>query len=515
MKKVTSKILALLPSFFVLGMAVSCAHFNAQAAMNDPGEDSAIYDKTLEHAVYNRPDITRGGDDDDDEEPEVVVNKVILHYYNEAGGNAGRAFYLWVTGLEKGIECNFDNASDIMSLNDDGTMMTITLDFINDARFVKFANKSKLFFIIKYKMISETNLNWGGQSDDMQLVYSEFPPAEGSTTCEAWTMPAAGGGIAILDSEAKTKVHGIQLAKFTDWKTISCELTKDTYEVKWELYAFDETYFKIRPKKREAAKKNYLVKSGTGRGTFNINLKYDAHINMVYSLVSHDPSTDGDPDMAALSKTVTVGFDKLYNSAKFKTYYEEANLDKDLGMTYSAGSTTFRVWSPVSANITLMIYNKDTDAEFAPSGITDEEKALYNKANGYHMHYTTGGIWELTVDGDLKGKYYNYQVDNTLGTNVCMDPYATSAGACGVRGFIYDKAETDPTGWSNLPLKWDGQSGYDIESPQDLSIYEVHMQDFTGDSSWISTQTPATKRGTYDAFVESGTKVSGTSISTG
>lgn len=504
MKKVKT-LLTLLPSFLVLSIATGCS--NRVSQLGDPGEDSAIYSKDTSLARLEAPDVTRGSGDDDDEEVDVVVNKVILHYYNEAGGNAGRAFYLWVTGID-GKEYNLDNASDIMEVSTDGTMMTITIDFLNDPRFTGFAHKSKLFFIIKYKKISDTNLNWGGQSDDMQLVYTEFPPAEGSDVCEVWTMPAAGGGIAILDSENKTKVHGIQLAKFTDWKTISCELTKDTYEVKWELYAFDETYFKIKPKKRQAAQKMYLVKSGTGRGSFNINLKYDAHINMVYSLVSHDPSTDGDPDMAALSKTVTVGFDKLYNSAKFKTYYEEANLSQELGVTYGADSTTFRVWSPVSANMTVFLYDKDTTAEFAPEGITDEEKALYDKGNGYHMHYTTGGIWELTIVGDLKGKYFNYQVDNTLGTNVVMDPYATSAGACGVRGYIYDKAESNPEGWSNLPLKWDGQAGYDIASPQDLSIYEVHIQDFTGDESWVSSNTAnPTKRGTYKAFVESGTKI--------
>lgn len=510
MKKVKT-LLTLLPSFLVLGLAAGCSN-KATTYLGDPGEDTAIYSNDLSHAKLEAPDVR--ADDEEEEETTVTVNKVILHYYNESGGNAGRAFYLWVTGQD-GAEYNLDNASDIMNVSSDGTMMTITIDFINDARFTAFAHKSKLFFIIKYKMISPTNLNWGGQSDDMQLIYQDFPPAEGSDVCEVWTMPAAGGGIAILDSENKTKVHGIQLAKFTDWKTIACELTKDTNEVKWELYAFDETYFKIKPKKRAAAQKMYLVKTGTGRGSFNINLKYDAHINMVYSLVSHDPSTDADPDMASLSKTVTVGFDKLYNSQKFKTYYEEANLSKELGMTYSSTSTTFRVWSPVAANMTVFVYDKDTSAEFAPAGISDDEKALYDKGNGYHMHYTTGGIWELTIDGDLKGKYYNYQVDNTLGTNVCMDPYATSAGACGVRGFIYDKAESNPTGWDNLPLKWDGQSGYDIASPQDLSIYEVHIQDFTGDESWVSSKTPATKRGTYEAFVESGTKLAGTSYTTG
>ena len=503
MKKVKKILMTLLPSFFVIGMCLPA--FLGGNTKEDPGEDTAIYSETNTHAKYNLPDITHllAEGEDDDEEEVVEVDKVVLHYYNEAGGCKGRAFYLWVTG-EDGVEYNLDNASDIINVSADETMMTIVIDFNNDARFAAYKDKSSMYFIIKFKKISDTNLNWGGQSDDVQLRYADFPPKE-DKMCEVWTMPAAGGGIAILDSEAKTKVHGVKLAKFTDWKTIQCELTENTETVNWKLYAFDETYYKIKPKKRADYQRWYLVKEGTNSGNFNIQLPYDAHINLVYSLVSHDPSSDVDPDMKELDKTVTVGFEKLYDSAKFHTYYEDKDASgnpraTDLGMTYTKEGTTFKVWSPVSANMTVLVYDTDTSKEY---GGEDAYK-------GYHMHYTTGGIWELTIDGDLKGKYYNYQVDNTLGTNVVMDPYATSAGACGIRGYIYDKADSNPEGWDNLPLKWDGVDGYDLATPQDLTIYEVHMQDFTGDESWVSSnkETP-TKRGTYNAFVESGTRVTG------
>ena len=496
MKKVKIFLMTLLPSFFVLGMCLPAVINNSPK--ENPGLDTAVYDTDLSHAQLDRPNIMRSGEDDDDEDEVIEVDKVILHYYNEQGGCDGRAFYLWVTG-EDGVEYNLDNASDIMSVSDDKTMMTIQIDFA-DARFAAYKGKSSMYFIIKFKKISDTNLNWGGQSDDVQLRYAEFPPTE--KVCEVWTMPAAGGGIAILDSEAKTQVHGVKLAKFTDWKTINCQLTANTNKVNWKLYAFDETYYKIKPKKRAAAQKWYLVKEGSNSGDFNINLTYEAHINMVYSLVTHDPDSDSDPDMKELDKTVTVGFDKLYNSAKFTQYYDSYK-GEDLGVTYAKGSTTFKVWSPVSANMTVLLYDSDTSEEYGGN----------NAYKGYHMHYTSGGIWQLTIDGDLKGKYYNYQVDNTLGTNVVMDPYATSAGCCGIRGYIYDKADSNPEGWDALPLKWDGNQTYDLVTPQDLTIYEVHMQDFTGDESWISNK--GNRRGTYNAFVESGTRVKGTNITTG
>ena len=157
MKKVKKILMALLPSFFIVGMCLPA--FLADVAKDKPGKDTAIYDKALTHADLNRPDITHlmGEADEDDEEEEVIeVNKVVLHYYNEAGGCKGRAFYLWVTG-EDGVEYNLDNAADIITVSDDETMMTIDIDF-TDSRFSAFNNKSGMYFIIKFKKVSDTNL---------------------------------------------------------------------------------------------------------------------------------------------------------------------------------------------------------------------------------------------------------------------------------------------------------------------------------------------------------------------
>ncbi len=519
MKKVKKTLVTLLSPLFVLLLCMTSQGQSSSKVTDLAGEDTAIYQEDNDKvAKLNEPDITNkhlnaaSEDEEDEEDVAVSVDKVILHYYNEAGGNDGRAFYLWVTGVD-GTEYSLDNATDIFKVNEDKTMMTINIDF-SDSRFSSFANKSKLYFIIKYKKISATNLNWGGQSDDMQLVYSEYKDnittIDGKAVCEVWTMPAAGGGIAILTSEEETKVPGIQLAQFTDWKTITCQFTSESKSANYSLYAFDETYYKIKPKKRAAVQKWYLVKQGklsasSKGGSTTIALPYEAHINLVYSLVTHDETSDSSETMKALNKTTTVRFDKLYDSEKFTKYYE--NTSTELGCFYSNDKTTFRVWSPVSANMTVMLYDKDTSSEFAK----EADKDTADKYDGYHMNYKSGGIWELTIEGDLNGKYYNYQVDNTIGTNIVMDPYATSAGANGIRGLIYDKASTNPEGWDSLPLKWDGVSGYDIESPQDLTIYEVHVQDFTGDESWKGKEI----KGTYNAFVESGVDVEGTSISAG
>ena len=118
------------------------------------------------------------------------------------------------------------------------------------------------------------------------------------------------------------------------------------------------------------------------------------------------------------------------------------------------------------------------------------------------MAFRPGGVWEVTIaNKDLNGMYYNYYVYNSLGKNVATDPYAKAVGVNGSRGMVVNFAETNPTGWSDVPDIWNGRTGYDIANPNDLSIYETHIRDLTMHSSWNGSE----MRGTYSAFVEKGT----------
>lgn len=509
MSKVKKVMSTLMPYLYVFGMSIGL--IGAAVIPDKAGKDTALYFNDDNNVTYSEPSY-RANEEEDEGEATIPVDKVILHYYNEGGGCEERAFYLWVTGVD-GVEYNDKkpewNPGSIMTV-DDTYHMTITLDFKNDANFAEFGGRSGLYFIIKFAKKSETDLNWGGQSDDMFIKYGDYADKANykDNVLELWTMPAAGGGIAILDAEAKTRVHGVALAQFVDWKTIHCTLTSDTVAVNWQLYAFDQTYFrKYKPKEREDYKKWYLVKESSGVGNFDIKLKYEAHVNVVYQLVSHDPSTDSIEGMDVLNKEVTVSFDLLYDTPKFHKYYENDNLNADLGMTYSPSGTTFRVWAPTAANMKVIIYDKDTSSEYCGSDDADIKKSYDKPYMSKYMQYKSGGIWEYTINEDLDGKYYNYQVDNVLGTNIVMDPYATSAGANGLRALIYDKngSKVTPDGWNELKNKWH-TTDYDISTPQELTIYEVHIQDFTGDPSWNGTE----KAGTYKAFVQKGTHLQGT-----
>ena len=490
MKGIKNTVAILLSSLLLVGCAKE-----ASKALTQIIEDKAegfTYASNIKKD-FRRPDYT-DGDDDEGDEAVGDVDKVILHYVNDDNNCATRAFYVWVNGVD-GEEYSSREDGDIVKYEADGSMMTITMDLKNDARFAEIneATPSSIMYIIKYQMISPSNLNWGGQSEDVELKFVDFPPVNG--VVEVWCTPAAGGGIAQFATEAETKVDGVKLANFTDFKTITCTLTPDAGTVEWELYAFDETYFKVKSKNRAAIKKNYIVKTGTtSQKIFTIPLKYNAHMNVVYSIVSKDVDS-----ITGLTKTVFCSFEQLYFKERFEEKYTYRG--SDLGATYTPTSTTFKVWSPVAANVTLYVYDSDTTAAYNGS----------DKYKAYHMLYQPNGIWALELMGDLSGKYYNYYVDTWAGSGVSMDPYATSAGANGLRAFIYDKedAKVTPTGWNALPVKWD-QTVRDIKTPQELSIYEVHVADFTGDESWVSNEGNA--RATYNAFVEDGTSYTANDI---
>lgn len=92
-------------------------------------------------------------------------------------------------------------------------------------------------------------------------------------------------------------------------------------------------------------------------------------------------------------------------------------------------------------------------------------KTIKMKASGENR-------WEATVKGDLKGKFYTFDI----GKGETPGVFAKAVGVNGMRGAIVDMAETNPQGWENdqHPV---------IQSPADLVIYEMHWRDFSIDVS--------------------------------
>ena len=184
-----------------------------------------------------------------------------------------------------------------------------------------------------------------------------------------------------------------------------------------------------------------------------------------------------------LSCSVTT--DNLFYSDKFAadyTYYGD-----DLGATWSASSTTFKVWAPTAKAVHVKLYQSGN------YGANDQLQ---------YVAMTLGekGVWTATISGDLHGKYYNYDVSFANYTVEATDPYADSTGANGDRGMIVDWDRVNPAGWEN-----------DISPNQgmnytDAIIYEMHIREMTIDSS---SGVKDAWKGKYLGLTQSGTSYEG------
>ena len=480
--------LMVLGAFMALGVS-ACAPLSKPIEIEEG--DNIVYDNNEENLVkdLDKPDFIIKDEEDDEMN---YPSKVKIHFIS-SNDISGKAFYVWAQGVG-GKEYNPDSLGKTSQGKNE---MVITLDFSQEA-FLGFANKDRMFFIIKNKRQGNDE-NWGGQSEDTTLSYKDFPPnADGLT--EVFCIPGEGNAIEIYESMEATNADRFLTFAFKDFNTLTvkCSAQPSSYE----LYAFDKGYLGLSDIYQTRRKSEFKLKSGSapqgttnsdGTFTFEIKLNLKAKINLKYLIEGNFPK---DPNRK-MQKIAT--FENLYNNQRFRQYYEYTG---ELGAIYSAEKTTFRVWAPTAHRMLLKIYNDGT-----PKALGGD-----NTCANYDMVYRPGGIWELTLKGDLHSKYYTYEVYNSLGQNEVVDPYAKACGVNGVRGEVLDFDKTDPTGWNTVPDKWDGVNEYDIVQPNDLSVYECHIRDLTMDESWVGKS----KRGTYAAFSESNTRLaSDNSITTG
>ncbi len=174
---------------------------------------------------------------------------------------------------------------------------------------------------------------------------------------------------------------------------------------------------------------------------------------------------------------------KLYDSAEFAAKYTYTG--NDLGNTYSAASTKFRVWAPTAIAVTLVTYAKAD----SPLSLAVETR----------MKSDVNGTWTATLAGDQEGLIYNYRVTLEGPTNEAVDPYVRATTINGTRGVVVNLAKTNPAGWSKSKPKFSGKA-------TDAVIYELHVRDLSMDSS---SGISAANKGKFLAFTELNTKSGG------
>jgi pullulanase len=152
----------------------------------------------------------------------------------------------------------------------------------------------------------------------------------------------------------------------------------------------------------------------------------------------------------------------------------------DLGVTYSPSKTLFKIWAPTASAVKLRLYA-------AGDGGTPTQTVQLNKSDQ--------GVWELTINQDLKDQYYTFQVNiNSKWLQERPDIYAKAVGVNGKRGMVVDLPSTNPENWNN-----DKKPA--LKNFTDILIYELHIRDLS-----ISHNSGIQHKGQFLGFTETGTK---------
>lgn len=126
-------------------------------------------------------------------------------------------------------------------------------------------------------------------------------------------------------------------------------------------------------------------------------------------------------------------------------------------VTYTKRGTTFALVAQKAQSVNLNIYAEGTGG-----------KPVKTVA----MRKGEKGVWKAELKGDLKGRFYTFNVKQDgkmLGETPGL--FAKAVGVNGKRGAIIDMAATNPEGW-----KSDRALGY---APTDFIVYESHNRDFS------------------------------------
>src|SRR5271170_6173788 len=142
-----------------------------------------------------------------------------------------------------------------------------------------------------------------------------------------------------------------------------------------------------------------------------------------------------------------------------------------------------KLWAPTAQSVSLQLFDHSTDA--SPAAVIP-----------MHNH---NGVWVARGLPNWRDKYYLYSVkvwvpsDSAVDTNLTTDPYSIDIALNGTKSRITD-LDSDET----KPGAWDEHDSPPLRSLSDLSLYELHIRDFSINDLTV----PAAHRGYYAAFTD-------------
>ena len=181
------------------------------------------------------------------------------------------------------------------------------------------------------------------------------------------------------------------------------------------------------------------------------------------------------------------------NSLKYITGVQTAGVLDDLfyysgplGGNFGNGqspSLSVSVWAPTAQSIQLLMFQNANDTKPATA-------VSMSEANG---------TWSADLDSSWRNKYYLFSVKvyvpslHQIVTNVVTDPYSVDLSLNGIKSRLTDLS--DPR---TKPDDWDEHRSPEIQSKNELTIWELHVRDFSASDASV----PAERRGTYLGFAD-------------
>ncbi|GAB7129488.1 hypothetical protein JCM19000A_39960 [Silvimonas sp. JCM 19000] len=166
--------------------------------------------------------------------------------------------------------------------------------------------------------------------------------------------------------------------------------------------------------------------------------------------------------------------------------YADAAAATPLGLTFAIdGTPTFALWAPTATTVTLNV---------TPVGGTATTLAMTQDA--------ASGIWQATGQAAwTNAAYYTYDVNvfsraagNKRVTNTVTDPYSVTLDTNSQHSMVANLASA-----ALKPSSWDTQAIPALASNADISLYELHLRDFSINDATV----PAAHQGKYLAFTDS------------
>jgi pullulanase-type alpha-1,6-glucosidase len=161
--------------------------------------------------------------------------------------------------------------------------------------------------------------------------------------------------------------------------------------------------------------------------------------------------------------------------------------DGALGVTIDGNTPTISVWAPTAQNVRFHLF-----ADSDPSTTSEVVDMTFNPE---------GGVWSIEGESEWMNQFYLFEVTvyapatRAVETNLVTDPYSFSLSMNSTRSQIIDL--NDP---SLIPEGWLETEKPDLDAPEDIVLYELHVRDFSIEDQTVSPE----NRGTFRAFTETG-----------